>query len=103
MRQGADHLVLDVPAEEDVALGEPLLGGGEEVVGADPLAAVDAVEVGAADADGPDVVVTEELFSGLDVHGATSRAGAIRAQWRDCTICALRQTGYGKMAPPTGL
>ncbi len=91
--EGADDFVLDVPAEEDVALGKAVLGGGQEVVGTDPLAPVDAVQVGAADADGPYVMVTQQLSGSFDVHGATSARGRLGLSGRIVPSGERKRTG----------
>ena len=67
-RQGADDLVLDIPTEEHVALGESISYGGEELLGADTLAAIDTVHVAAADLDDTDVVLLDGCGYGVDVH-----------------------------------
>src|SRR5436309_3454345 len=70
-RQRADYLVLDIPAENDVALREAFaFGGCKEVLRAHPLASVDAVEVAAPDFDGTQMVLLDEVGDALDVHRA---------------------------------
>src|SRR5438132_2685728 len=76
--QRSDYFVLDVPAEDHVALWEAFtLRRRKEVLRAHPLAAVNAIQVAAADLDSAQMILVDEVSNALDVHLACLPASSV--------------------------